>query len=91
MKVRKKKYNYLWISMSDDEIFAYSPVFYTDLRDALDALHSDISDIAKRNHYKADAVMVLSVKALEDRVNVMWKGWTDVNEETETGHHQQSC
>lgn len=74
---RKQKPKFLWIYMTDEEIFAYSPVFYTDLRDALDALYGDIGDIAKKNHYKADAVMILSVKALEDKVKEMWEGWTD--------------
>ena len=80
---RKKKAPFLWVHMTDEEIFAYSPVFYTDLRDALDALHGDIGDIAKKNHYKADAVMVLSVKSLEDQVKKMWEGWTDADQETE--------
>lgn len=80
---RKKKAPFLWVYMTDEEIFAYSPVYYTYLRDALDALHGDICDVAKKNHYKADAVMVLSVMALEDRVKDMWEGWPDVNEETE--------
>ena len=81
---RKKKAPFLWVCMTDEEIFAYSPVYYVNILDALDALHGDIGDIAKKNHYKADAVMVLSVKALEDRVKEMWEGWTDAEQETES-------
>lgn len=85
MKRKKDKPKYMWVHMTDEEIFAYAPVFYNTRRDALDALHDDIGKIAKKNHYKVDDVMVLSVKALEDKVNEMWMWgrWTDANEETE--------
>ena len=68
---------YLWIHMTNEEIFAYAPVFYNTMRDALDALHDDIRDIASRNHYTVSDVMVLSVEELEERVKEMWDNWED--------------
>ena len=77
---------YLWVRMTDNEIVAYAPVFYTTLTDALDALHKDIRKIAKKHGYKPEQVLQISIEHLEQQVWELWENWkedSDAEQETE--------
>lgn len=81
MKRKKKKKGFCFVHMKPEELYLYSPEFYSTREEASKQLILDCYDIAEHNGYTKEQLFMPGVGEILNKICMLWDNWTELEDE----------